>query len=203
MRKYLSRKTEIESSFKARADALGDQFAAACKEAGGYNEEIKKSMTEAAAQTYAAALGSARNDALSMEKGMFDKAREELTAVLTKSPTPAQTSYLQALALLSEPTQDDMAKAAQVAKGNAIAEQVVAEAGKKARGVTLSVPDPIDLRATLDGLDAFEQRRAASIMRYGEVDAAGELGSWHDICFSPSSSCDAFDALDEAIERYA
>lgn len=203
MRKYLTRKTEIESSFKVRADTLGEQFATACDEAGAYNEDVKKSKIAAAREAYATALNSARNLAVSMEETMFNEARDELTAVLTKAPTPAQTSYLQALALLSEPTQDDMAKAAQVAKGNAIAEQVVAEAGKKAFGVTLSVPDPIDLRATLDGLDAFEQRRAASIMRYGEVDATGELGSWHDICFLPSSSCDAFDALDEAIERYA
>lgn len=203
MRKYLTRKTEIESSFKVRADTLGEQFTTACDEAGAYNEDVKKSKIAAAREAYATALNSARNLAVSMEETMFNEARDELTAVLTKAPTPAQTSYLQALALLSEPTQDDMAKAAQVAKGNAIAEQVVAEAGKKACGVTLSVPDPIDLRATLDGLDAFEQRRAASIMRYGEVDATGELGSWHDICFSPSSSCDAFDALDEAIERYA
>ena len=134
---------------------------------------------------------------------MFNDARDELTAVLTKAPTPAQTSYLQALALLSEPTPDDIEKAVQVAKGNAMAEQVVAEMAKKVRGVIFAEPDPIDLRATLDGLDEFEQRRAESIMRYGEVDALGELNNWHDICFTPNSSCSALDALDEAIERYA
>lgn len=203
MRKYLTRKTEIESSFKVRADTLGEQFTTACEEASAYNEDMKKSKIAAAREAYITALKSARNLAVSMEETMFNDARDELTAVLTKAPTPAQASYLQALALLSEPTPDDIEKAVQAAKGNAIAEQVVAEMAKKVRGVIFAEPDPIDLRATLDGLDEFEQRRAESIMRYGEVDALGELNNWHDICFTPNSSCSALDALDEAIERYA
>lgn len=203
MRKYLTRKTEIESSFKVRADTLGEQFTTACEEASAYNEDMKKSKIAAAREAYITALKSARNLAVSMEETMFNDARDELTAVLTKAPTPAQASYLQALALLSEPTPDDIGKAVQVAKGNAIAEQVVAEMAKKVRGVIFAEPGPIDLRATLDGLDEFEQRRAESIMRYGEVDALGELNNWHDICFTPNSSCSALDALDEAIERYA
>lgn len=203
MRKYLNRKTEIESSFKVRADTLGEQFTAACDEAGAYNEDVKKAKIAAAREAYITALNSARNLAVSMEETMFEEAREELTAVLTKAPTPAQTSYLQALALLSEPRPDDIGKAMQVAKGNAMAEQVVVEMSKKVRGVIFAEPDPIDLRATLDGLDKFEQRRAESIMRYGDPDAVGALGSFHDMCFSPDGSCVAFDALDEAIERYA
>lgn len=203
MRKYLTQKTEIESSFKVRADTLGEQFTTACEEASVYNEDTKKSKIAAAREAYITALKSARNLAVSMEETMFNDARDELTAVLTKAPTPAQTSYLQALALLSEPTPDDIEKAVQVAKGNAIAEQVVAEMAKKVRGVIFAEPDPIDLCVTLDGLDEFEQRRAESIMRYGEVDALGELNNWHDICFTPNSSCSALDALDEAIERYA
>ena len=203
MRKYLTQKTEIESSFKVRADTLGEQFTTACEEASVYNEDTKKSKIAAAREAYITALKSARNLAESMEETMFNDARYELTAFLTKAPTPAQTSYLQALALLSEPTPDDIEKAVQVAKGNAIAEQVVAEMAKRVRGVIFAEPDPIDLRVTLDGLDEFEQRRVESIMRYGEVDALGELNNWHDICFTPNSSCSALDALDEAIERYA
>ena len=203
MRKYLTRKTNIESSFKVRADMLAEQYTAACDEAGAYNEDVKKSKIAAARETYTTAMNSARNLAVSMEETMFNDARDELTAVLTKAPTSAQTSYLQALALLSEPTPDDIGKAVQVAKGNAMAEQVVAEMAKKVRGVIFAEPDPIDLRATLDGLDEFEQRRAESIMRYGDPDAVGALGNFHDMCFSPEGSCSAFDALDEAIERYA
>ena len=160
MRKYLTRKTEIESSFKVRADTLGEQFTTACEGASAYNEDVKKSKIAAARETYTTAMNSARNLAVSMEETMFEEARKELAAVLTKAPTPAQTSYLQALALLSEPTPDDIGKAVQVAKGNAMAEQVVAEMAKKVRGVIFAEPDPIDLRATLDGLDEFEQRRA-------------------------------------------
>ena len=203
MRKYLTQKTETESAFKVRVGTLAEQYRAACEDARTYNDKLKKSKIKAAGEAYTTALNSARNLAVSMAETMFEEAREELTTVLTKSPTPAQSSYLQALAVLSEPTPDDIAKAILVAKDNAIAEQVVAEVAKKINADIAYVPGPIDLRATLDGLDAFEQRRIDAINRYGELDAMGDLGNWNDICFIPSASCSALDALDEAIERYA
>ena len=203
MRKYLTRKAEIESSFKARADELGAQLLAARDEARSYNEKTRREKIKAATDAYETAMGSIRDRAISKERAMFAEASEELAAVLAKAPTAAQASYLQALSLLSSPTADDIAKASQVAAGNAIAERIVTDMGGKSGHPTSSLPIPIDLTDTLNGLEKFKKQREQSIMRYGKPETLGAVDNWNDLAFTPDGSCNAFDALDDAVGRYA
>lgn len=203
MGKYLAKKVEIESAFKVKADSLLNALRSEVEDAEEYNTDQRALRLQSATDKYEAAMGRARSLAIDLEASMFEEARAELEAVLTKTPSASQMGYLQAFKMLDNPTKDDLMKAAGVAKGNAIAERVVYDACPDSVRITAEIPEPVNLKALRSAIDAFENRRAERITHYGETDGKGNLQGEFDDLFVPSATCEALDELDAVIERYA
>lgn len=203
MGKYLDRKTEIETEMQEAIDRKHEAYTAEYEAAQAFNEKECVQRIEAAAERYDQACAPIRERAIEREGHLFDDARRDLEAALIQAPTSDQLAYLQTLSLRSDLSSDDINQAAVMMKGNALAEKTLSDIAEKNRlGFSYAAPC-FNFREIADGLDAFQERRAEAIGRYGALQGGLLADEAFNLCFLPSDSCGAFDAMEEAIERYS